>query len=76
MSEERLCERCEKPIPAGRLEALPETQICVKCSEEIGGEFDMYFTEDNVSKVGSMKKNYGSLTVKKIRRHIQKKDEE
>lgn len=71
---ERLCESCSQPIPAGRLEALPDTIICVKCSEEIGGEYHMYFTEDNVSKVGSMKKNYSSITVKKVRRHIEKKE--
>lgn len=26
------CEVCQQPIPAERLEALPETTTCVKCS--------------------------------------------
>lgn len=30
----RNCEHCGKPIPAGRLEALPHTKTCVACSDE------------------------------------------
>jgi hypothetical protein len=29
---ERNCEACGEPIPAARLEALPETTTCVSCS--------------------------------------------
>ena len=36
----RPCERCGVLIPAERIEALPETRVCVKCSEAIGGEFE------------------------------------
>lgn len=25
--------RCDKPIPSGRLKALPNTRVCVNCSE-------------------------------------------
>lgn len=28
-----LCVRCEEPIPQERLEALPDTNVCVKCSD-------------------------------------------
>ena len=28
------CKICDKKIPAKRLEALPKTELCVKCSEK------------------------------------------
>ena len=65
-----LCVRCECEIPAERLEAMPETRVCVKCSAEIGGEFTLVVTEERTSKPGSMKLNYGSLTVEKRRRQV------
>lgn len=30
----KLCEKCKVPIPLERLEILPETKTCVKCSQE------------------------------------------
>lgn len=30
------CTECGQPIPEERLEALPETTCCVKCSQESG----------------------------------------
>jgi DnaK suppressor protein len=30
-----ICERCGKPIDPTRLEALPETTLCVKCKNEL-----------------------------------------
>jgi RNA polymerase-binding transcription factor DksA len=30
------CERCGKPIPEERLEALPYTRYCTRCSAEVG----------------------------------------
>jgi CBS domain-containing protein/RNA polymerase-binding transcription factor DksA len=32
-----VCERCEGEIPAGRLRALPETTLCVRCASELEG---------------------------------------
>ncbi len=29
-----ICPRCNKPIPFGRLEAVPESVICVPCAEK------------------------------------------
>lgn len=29
-----VCARCGKPIPAGRLEALPFAELCVPCAEK------------------------------------------
>ncbi len=69
-SETRLCERCRAAIPAERLEALPDTRICVTCSREIGGEFIIRAVPENVGKTGSLKKNYGGVGIQKIRRRI------
>jgi DnaK suppressor protein len=33
------CERCEKPIPKERLEALPFTRHCIECAAEIESRF-------------------------------------
>ena len=33
MRELRTCSKCGQKIPAGRLEALPETQTCLRCSD-------------------------------------------
>ena len=66
----RFCERCSAEIPAERLEALPETRICVGCSREIGGEFILRAVPENLGKGGSLKKNYGSWGVRKTRRPI------
>lgn len=30
-----LCRECEEPIPFARLKAIPETDLCVQCSEMI-----------------------------------------
>ncbi|MBZ5673761.1 MAG: TraR/DksA family transcriptional regulator [Acidobacteriia bacterium] len=32
------CERCEEPIPAKRLDALPWARMCVKCQSETEAE--------------------------------------
>ena len=65
--EKRLCERCRVEIPAARLEALPETRLCVKCSQEVGGEFETIVVLGSLGKQGSLKKNYGSFTTQKTR---------
>ena len=68
--EVRLCQRCREPIPAERLEALPETRICVQCSRDIGGEFIVRAFPESIGKQGSLKKNYGGWTVQKVRKRI------
>jgi hypothetical protein len=62
--------RCDADIPAERVEILPDTQICVKCSQEIGGEFKLVARPENIGKAGSMKKNYGGVRIVKIRKPI------
>ncbi len=54
----RPCARCGTMIPVERLEALPETRLCVACSQAVGGELDVTVVPDNLAKSGSLKKNY------------------
>jgi hypothetical protein len=68
---ERPCERCKAMIPVERIEALPETRLCVKCSEIVGGDFEISMVEENIGKVGSLKKNYSGVVIKKKRRRIE-----
>jgi hypothetical protein len=70
MVETQFCERCKIEIPAERIEFLPETRLCVKCSEAVGGEFEVRVVPENLGKSNSLKKNYGSWTVVKRRRRI------
>jgi hypothetical protein len=47
--------RCKALIPLERLEALPGTRLCVQCSREVGGEFDVTVVPHNSVKCGSLK---------------------
>ena len=69
----RPCERCGVEIPVERIEVLPDTRLCVKCSSEMGGEFRISVTPENLAKSGSIKKNYGSFAIKKTRRTVKRK---
>jgi ribosomal protein L37AE/L43A len=68
--EIRHCERCDQPIPQARVKALPGTWLCIDCSGEVGGDFQYTAVQQNLGKAGSMKLNYGGVTVKKKRRNI------
>jgi hypothetical protein len=68
--KQRFCQRCKVEIPAERVEILPDTWLCVKCSEVVGGEFEIQVVPDNLGKAGSLKKNYGSWTIQKRRKRI------
>jgi hypothetical protein len=70
----RVCARCDGEIPAERLEAIPETMVCVQCSKEMGGEFHVIVSAEKTSKDGSLKKNYGGYSARKIRKPIKRKD--
>jgi hypothetical protein len=71
----RWCERCKAPIPMERVEALPETRVCIKCAQALGGsEFEVTIVSENLAKVGSLKKNYGGITVQKRRKEIRPTD--
>ncbi len=69
----RWCQRCKAEIPAARLEALPETRLCIACSREVGSDFEVSFVQENLAKSGSLKKNYGAIRIEKKRREIRPK---
>jgi hypothetical protein len=68
--EQRFCQRCEEEIPQKRLQVLPNTRLCLQCSQEIGGDFVTYVTPEHTGKPGSLKRNYGSWKVKRKLRAI------
>jgi len=70
------CARCGALIPVERLRVVPRTRVCVTCSREIGGEYVMVLGRERTSKPGSLKKNYGGVTVHRIRKPIRRKEEE
>jgi hypothetical protein len=69
-NEMRSCVRCGKEIPAERIEAIPETRVCVKCSEAIGGEFEMIAVAENCGRTGAIKRIVGGYTVVQRRKPI------
>jgi hypothetical protein len=75
VDEPRWCERCNAPIPPARVKALRGTWLCLECSEEVGGDFVYIAKQENLGKAGSLKLNYGGVTITKKRRKIRKKDE-
>ena len=66
--EAKYCRRCDAEIPAGRLEAIPDTLVCVKCSEEIGGEFEIKVTVSGTAKAGSLKVTGQQVAVQRQRK--------
>jgi hypothetical protein len=46
----------------------------VKCSEEVGGDFDYIASQENLGKAGSLKLNYGGVKLTKRRKKITPKD--
>jgi hypothetical protein len=72
-TEVRYCHRCEREIPAARVEALPDTLLCVRCSEEVGGEVKIRARQRNYAKGQSLKKNYGDVQVRFERKPLPQK---
>jgi DksA/TraR C4-type zinc finger protein len=73
--EPRTCELCNAPIPPARVKAIPGTWLCIDCSEEVGGDFVLVAKQENLGKDGSLKLNYGGVSVTKKRRVIRKPGE-
>lgn len=68
----RPCEICGQPIDPERIEALPETRLCIEHAKQInkfGGEFTATVTQASLGKAGSLKKNYGDVSVQRTRNH-------
>ena len=73
--EQRKCERCNAVIPPARVKAIPGTWLCIECSQEVGGDFVLVATQENLGKAGSLKLNYGGVSIKKKRRTLKPKTE-
>ena len=66
----RPCEVCKKLIEPERVEAIPETRLCVEHARLIGkygGEFLVTATQESLGKAGSLKRNYGGIVTRKTR---------
>jgi hypothetical protein len=63
--EATYCRICEVEIPVERLELMPDTLVCVKCSQKIGGEFELKVMIGGTGKVGSLKITGQEVTVKR-----------
>jgi hypothetical protein len=68
----RFCERCRVEIPAPRLEALPDTLVCIQCSREIGGEFQLLAVRESLGRPGAIKQITGGVTVRKRRKDVRR----
>ncbi len=69
-TQTRYCRICGVEIPKERVEALPKTLVCVKCSEKIGGEFRLKVTLGSTGKAGSLKKTGQDLSVELVEREL------
>ena len=66
----RPCEICGELIDPERIDVLPETRLCIEHAKMIGkygGEFIVTGTQTNLGKSGSLKKNYGDVSIEKKR---------
>jgi hypothetical protein len=66
----RICARCGSELPAGRVQALPSTMLCARCSEELGGEEARGAVLQHGGKAQSLKKNYTGVKVTRQRRDL------
>jgi hypothetical protein len=52
------------------VKALPGTWLCIECIQDVGNDFVYAAAHDNLGKAGSLKLNYGDVSIKKQRRTI------
>lgn len=71
-TETTLCSVCGGPIPEGRIKAMPETMVCVNCSQEIGGEFELEVKIATVGKAGSLKKTGEEVHARVVPKKLKK----
>lgn len=67
MANVRACEICKQLIEEERAEGCPETTLCLKHAreaEKYGGEFLRSTSIERTSKPGSLKRNYGGVSVR------------
>ena len=61
----RCCRICGAVIPQERLELIPDTLVCVKCSQRIGGEFELKVRVGGTGKPGSLKITGQEVSIKR-----------
>ena len=69
----RMCLVCKNEIEADRLDAIPETRLCIAHGREIqkhGGEFSVTASQERTSKQGSLKHNYGGVSTSSVRNQV------
>jgi hypothetical protein len=71
--ETRDCRVCGVEIPKARIAAIPDTRVCVACSERIGGEFELEVTTSATGKAGSLKRTGQEVSVKRKRKSLTNK---
>ena len=62
----RRCYVCKTEIDFERIQAMPETRLCKRHGQEIepyGGEFLRTASQERTSKQGSLKLNYGGISL-------------
>jgi hypothetical protein len=69
------CAICAAGIPAGRLRAQAGTQVCVKCSEQMGGEWSGQVRVKRTSKPGSIKRQEAVEGVQWERKNLDRRRE-
>jgi hypothetical protein len=69
-TEPKNCRLCGEKIPKARLKAIPDTLVCVTCSEKIGGEFELEVSIAATGKAGSLKKTGTAVDVKRKRKPL------
>ena len=66
----RPCEICGEMIDPERADGLPDTRLCTAHARQIiqfGGEFRISSEQERTSKAGSLKRNYGGISVTRTR---------
>jgi DksA/TraR C4-type zinc finger protein len=66
----KCCRICGAEIPQERLEVIPDTMVCVKCSQKMGGEFELRVRVGGTGKPGSLKITGQEVSVKRQRRRL------
>jgi len=69
-TEGKRCSRCGAEIPLERLQVIPDTAVCVKCSQKIGGEFELKVRVGGTGKAGSLKITGQEVSVTRQRRPL------
>jgi hypothetical protein len=70
MVKSRPCQRCKEMSPEERLEAVPETRLCVRCSQKVGGDTRLVVRTRNTGKGGIKQTGVDIDSVRLVRREV------